>query len=163
MRDDPLRALDPQGMAELAAFADRVGLTPDAVEAGKELGMQGLVTPDDAHAILAWLPMSSRQMLARAVALYLVLEEIPPLSFAPALASHAGPLVTAGLVMPASEYDQRLYNGSVWGTLPAGLMGVATSLRLIGLVTALLSGAPQDGFDLYNRAVEDYGRFRLFS
>ncbi len=156
-------ALDPIGEAELARFADLVGLTPTALEAGRDLGMEGRVTPDDAHAILAWLPMPSRQMLARAAALYLVLEEIPPLSLAPALASHAGPLITAGLAMPASAHDQALYNGRSWGVVPADLPGVAMTIRTIGLVTALLSGATQDGFDQYNRALDDFGRFRLFS
>jgi hypothetical protein len=156
-------ALDPIGAAELARFADLVGLTPTALEAGRDLGMEGRVTPDDAHAILAWLPMPSRQMLARAVALYMVLEEIPPLSLAPTLASHAGPLVTAGLAMPASARDQALYNGRAWGVVPEGLPGIAVTIRTLGLVTALLSAATQDGFDQYNRALDDYGRFRLFS
>ncbi len=154
---------DPEALAELSAFAAQTNLTLDALDAGNELGMEGRVSPDDAHAILAWLPMPSRQMLARAVALYLVLEEIPPLSLAPTVVSHAGPLVTAGLAMPASVHDQALYNGRAWGVVPEGLPGIAVTIRTLGLVTALLSATTQDGFDLYNRALDDFGRFRLFS
>ncbi len=144
-------------------FAAQAGLRPVTVEVGATLATEGWITPGDAQATLAQLPPASRQMLMRAVALYLVLDRVPPLSFPPFLAPVAGPLVVSGLMTPVSAREQAAYNTEEWGMLPDGLIAVGTTLRLIGLIAALLSGTPQDALLLYSQAIEDMARFRLFS
>ncbi len=156
-----LNALDPEG-SELPPFAAHAGMSLDAVVSGRDLGDQGVVSPEDAQALLAELPLASRQLLARTAALYLVLEEIPPMSLAPTLAPLAAPLVAAGLVTPASASDQQYFNRDEWGVTPDGLLALDRTIRLIGFVTALLAGESQDGRALYYEAMDDFGRFRVF-
>ncbi len=141
--------------AVVADLMARYGL-----DAGRQLDAQ--VTPDDARNWLASLAAPSRLLLGQALALYLVLEEIPPVSLPLDQVSVVLPLLEAGLVYPVSERDQHRHDGPEWGVVPGGQIGVGVSERLIGLVLALIVGEPQDGWTWVSASLGDYARLRQY-
>lgn len=124
-------------------------------------GFSAPVSPAEARMLLASLPPASRGLLARAVALSLVLDEVPPVSLAPEQAVVADPPRLAGLLEPVSARDQHLLDGTVWGVVLPGLVGVARTWRLVSVVLALLSGEVEDGWAWYVAAA-DYAQLRQF-
>lgn len=122
-----------------------------------------LVTPDEARASLARWPHATRRLLAQLVALHLVVEDIPGVSFAPPLAGVSQPLAAEQLaVRLPSEAEQHAYDAT-WGAVPNGLEAAYLDTRLIGFVCALLADVPVDGELLYMLALARDPRLRVFT
>lgn len=137
-------------------------MTPPTSQPPQRRKYSDRVRPHDAIELLNSLDPATRQLLAQLVGLHLLVEEIPPVSYDPALAAMALPLIRAELVLPEEAAMPDDYADD-WGPVPRGLPAVGLSTRLIGLVLALLSGRQSDAAMFYRHYQQQDGSVRLFS
>jgi hypothetical protein len=104
-----------------------------------------LCSAEEVHALLdSWAP-ATRRALAQLVCLYLTVDDVPSLAYAPRLAPLMRPLLEAGLV---DEEDQEALHrwDHDWAPVPDGLKaGIAWNPTLITFVYTLIAGTPMDG------------------
>lgn len=119
------------------------------------------VTPEEACALLeSWSP-ATRRLVAQLVGVHFLVEDLPPLSFAPEHAPLVRPLLLEDLVLDLGEREQHRYDAD-WGAVPPGLLAVGLNLRLASLVLALLADEPQDAGVLYDLTLARAPPLRIF-
>jgi len=128
------------------------------------LSEQGLGTPEEARALLEALPPDARALLAQVLAISLVRDDVAPVAVPPERVRAAvAPLAAAGLVhLPRDDSEACVPDRAARGAVPPGWIPVAACPRLVGLVLALISGAPQDFWRWRGSSGEDIGRLRRY-
>ena len=124
--------------------------------------LDDLSSAEETRALLdSWSP-ATRRALAQLVCLYLTVEDVPSLSYAPQLNSVMQPLLEAGLV---DEEEQEVLHrwDEDWAPVPDGLKaGIAWNPTLITFVYTLIAGTPMDGATIVSFRNNADPRLRVF-